>query len=89
MQDPDEVTAPGGPLLLDGPVEARAIADLAVMLKFYASQLEQLAGELRRGPATSEQRATLYQRMRSLAGDFAQITNLLAPWNAPRPPEQR
>ncbi len=89
MQDPDEVTAPGGPLLLEGPGEARAIADLAVMLKFYASQLEQLAGELRRGPATTEQRAGMYQRMRRLAGDFAQTTNLLAPWNAPRAPDTR
>jgi hypothetical protein len=89
MQDPEEKTEPGGPVLLEGPEEARALANLAVMLRFHAAQLEQMAGEVRRAPPTQEQKAALWQRMRGLASDFNQTANVLAPWNRERTPAKR
>jgi len=84
MQGPDEVTEPGGPILLDGPEEARALANLAVMLRFYAAQMEQMAGEARRAPLEDEVRSAMWHRLRGLANDFAQTANTMAPWNRPR-----
>lgn len=84
MQGPEEVTEPGGPALLEGCEEARALANLAVMLKFYAAQVEQMAGEARRAPLQSDERGALWHRLRGLANDFAQTANTMAPWNAPR-----
>jgi hypothetical protein len=86
MQDPDEVTAPGAPLALEGSIGARSVHDLASMLRFYASQLEQMAVELRREPITREQHMAIYRRMRDLSGDFGRTASLMAPWNAPRAP---
>lgn len=84
MQGSDEVTEPGGPTLLDGSEEVRALANLAVMLKFYTAQVEQMMGEARRAPLEADQRAALWHRLRGLANDFAQTANAMAPWNAPR-----
>lgn len=84
MQGPEEVTEPGGPLLLEGPKEARDLANLAVMLRFYATQVEQLAAEARRSPLEPGQRGAMWQRLRGLANDFAQAANTMAPWNRPR-----
>lgn len=84
MQGSDEVTEPGGPVLLEGTAEVRALASLAVMLKFYAAQVDQLVGEARRGPLEPEQRSAMWHRLRSLANDFNQTANAMAPWNAPR-----
>jgi hypothetical protein len=89
MQEPDEVTEPGAPVLLDGPKEARDLANLAVMLKFYAAQLEEMAGEARRAPLSTERRQAMWHRLRELTVDFIKATAVLAPWNAPRAPGRR
>lgn len=84
MQGPEEVTEPGGPALLEGCEEARALANLAVMLRFYAVQVEQMAGEARRAPLKPGEWSVMWHRLRGLANDFAQTANAMAPWNRPR-----
>jgi hypothetical protein len=85
MEEKDETTAPGGPVLLEGPEEAKALANLATMLRFYAAQIDQMAGEARRGPLAPRRRSAMWNRLRGLANDFSKTANALAPWNAPRP----
>lgn len=81
----DDITQPGAPRMLDGPPEARAVAELAAVLRFYAGRLDQLAGELRRGPMDIGQRAGLGRDLREVSNAFAQDAERVAP----APPRRR
>lgn len=70
MQDDDEKTEPGRPSLLVGPPEARAIAELATTVSFYARRLELLSNAIRRNMLTDAQSLLLARDLRETGKEF-------------------
>lgn len=79
MEGDDDITQPGAPRLLEGPPEARALAELAAVMRFFGDRLEQLAGELRRAPLTDAQRSGLGRDLREVAKACALDAERIAP----------
>lgn len=75
----DDITQPGAPRMMDGPPEARALAELAAVLRFYAERLDQLAGEVRRVPLDVGQRAALARDMREVGKAFEHDAERVGP----------
>ena len=89
MQGEDETTEPGAPHLLAGPPEARALAELAALVRFYANRLEQFVAEIRRdaeAAVSPNLRALVVRDLRELGRDFSRTADALSPRAAAEPP---
>lgn len=84
VNDTEEPTHPGRPLLLTGPPEARLAAELAAFAHFHALRLDQLAAELRRSPMTADQRARLAVDLHDMVEEVERAHILLE-----KPPRRR
>lgn len=79
VDDAEEPTQPGRPLMLTGPPEARLAAELAVFARYHGERLDRLAAELRQAPMNAEQRARLAVDLRDMQEEVERGHLLLVP----------